>query len=68
MKISAQDAWWQVILENDKVVLGKKKFTMPSIQFVKTTQPTDSQDQQNLYIRNQYLYNFNNKEIHTRVP
>lgn len=26
MKISAQDAWWQVILENDKVVLGKKIF------------------------------------------
>lgn len=42
MKISAQDVWWQVILENDKVVLGKKNFTMPSIQFVKTTQPTDS--------------------------
>lgn len=42
MKISDQDAWWQVILENDKVVLGKKKFTMPRIQFVKTTQPTDS--------------------------
>ena len=42
MKISAQDAWWQVILENDEVVLGMKKFTTPSIQFVKKTQPTDS--------------------------